>query len=692
MIRNIVEVLNWRGVMYNYKNPFAEFNSNTLSSQQIADLFAEPFDLFNISLSDIISEKSSIIFEGGRGTGKTMLLRQFSYNVQKVYTNKISFLEKIRNDKYIGIYFRVDNPLLRSFDLFANYSTDIKIVEKMFTHYFELTIFKEYIELVKLFMNDANIKIGDMKYKNMVIELSRLISEDQTIHKDDIDELLKFVIEQINYIWDYQSKKAIDIDDNLVFKPSCGMILYGRLTNEFCKCSCLKDLGIDDVCIMLLIDEFENFSEDLQKVLNTAMRFTKDYGARLRIGMRPNGFKTYDTLTVDDFVKEGRDYRKVEFGNPLINKSNNSLYPELLKKIAGKRLSLVPMLSGKNIVDFLGEDEDLEKEAKDIVRGQTKHLETYLQEINKVRIVFNKSAINIDSLSRLRDENPLYEMENLRLLLKGEDIEYVIKAFEDYKNNVDSPEREKFSNDYDKKYKLSFVFVLSSIYRKEKKKYYGFVDFCQLSSGIIGCFLGLCRHTFDLAYFKDNDALFSGKIDPNIQTDAACEYAYSERDMIQRIAKYGSKLQVFINNIGNAFSHVHKDIYIRYPETNSFPISKLNEENKKLIDLACTWSLIIKKPNAQDTKGNNNKQNIYILNRIFAPVFKISYRTRGGLNPITVNDDFFKTDFDPRCVLSKTNKRVEHMKGQQSDKMQISLFNDLDEINDNKNSVSEDIN
>jgi hypothetical protein len=55
----------------------------------------------------------------------------------------------------------------------------------------------------------------------------------------------------------------------------------------------------------LLIDEFENFSKEAQIALNTAMRFTKENGARLRIGMRPNGFKTFDTLTIDDFVKEG---------------------------------------------------------------------------------------------------------------------------------------------------------------------------------------------------------------------------------------------------------------------------------------------------------------------------------------------------------------------------------------------------
>lgn len=644
--------------MYNYKNPFAEYNSNIMSSELIAELFAEPFELFNIDPNAIKSEKSSIIFIGGRGTGKTMLLRQFSYNVQRIPDMSKPFIEKLKEEKYLGIYFRVDNPLLRSLDSFAIFNKDDKFSESVFTHYFELTIFKEYLEVIKIILKDLNIKKGDKTYKKIITELSGLVSCEEI---DDIDSLLEYVIEQINYIWFYQSQKAIDIDGNIHFTPKCGMILYGRLTNEFCKCEFLDVLGINDISILLLIDEFENFSKAQQKVLNTAMRFTKDYGTCLRIGMRPNGFKTYDTLSEEDYIKEGRDYRKAEFGNPLVFKKNNDLYPNLIKKIAAKRLALVPMFRGKDITDFLGEEENLEVEAKDIVKGGTKHIETYLKEINKVRTYKGQPKLNMEYISSLRNENPLYEMENLRLLLKGEGVEYVIKAFNDYKNHIVSPEGKKYSNDYDNKYKLTFVFVLSSIYRKEKKGYYSFNDYCQLSSGIIGNFLELCRRAFDLAYFKDYEALIEGRISNEVQTDAAYEFSYSERDMIQRIAKYGGALQVFIDNIGNAFSHIHKDLYMRYPETNQFPIGKLSPENMKLFELACMWSLIIKKKSPQNTNGKDTKEDVYILNRILAPFFKISYRTRGGLNPIEVTDEYFKKDFKPENIISPVSQRVRNM-------------------------------
>jgi len=175
-------------------------------------------------------------------------------------------------------------------------------------------------------------------------------------------------------------------------------------------------------------------------------------------------------------------------------------------------------------------------------------------------------------------------MENLRLLLKGETLDYVNKAFSDYLNGIQSEEQKKYLNDYDNKYKLLFVFVLCSIYQIERKGYYNFTDYCHLSSGIIGYFIELYRKAFEFAYFRGRESMFGGCISKKIQTDEAYEVVRSERDMIRRIAIYGGRLKIFIGNIGNAFNHIHKDMSMRYPETNLFPVNldSLSVENKKL--------------------------------------------------------------------------------------------------------------
>lgn len=644
--------------MFDYKNPFSEFDTNVMTAEQISELFTEPYDSFTIPESKIIEDKSPIIFIGGRGTGKTMLLRQFSYNVQKIIQSERNYLEKVKKTKYIGIYFRIDKPLLQSLSSLGRMVSLENFEESIFTHFFELTIFKEYLEIIKILEKDANLLMGNEALSTQILsELLSIFPLPQKVTCNSIDDLLQFVINEINYIWDFQSEKAIDIDNTVKFAPKCNLIFQGRLSDEFCRTKTFELLGLKDIAILLLIDEFESFSERQQTVINAAMRYNKEYGIRLRIGMRPYGFKTYDTVNSEDFIKEGRDYSKIEFDNPLVKKQNSKNYFELIKRVASKRLALVPMFVGKNIVEILGDDEDLESEAKDIVKGSTKHIEIYLKEINKLHK--HDKTLEVDSLKNIREDNPLYEMECLRLLLKGESLEYVEKALNDYKNKRKSAEAKKFSDDYDKKYKLSFVFVLCSIYKREKKAYYGFSDYCYLSSGVIGSFIELCRRAFDLAYFKDRVSLTQGVISKEIQTDAAYEYAYAERDMICRIAEHGKKLEIFINNLGNAFSYIHRDLYLRYPETNMFPVdSELSDENKTLLDIACRWSLIFKKPNVQDSSAQNNTRDMYILSRVFSPVFKISYRTRGGLNPIKkLTNDFFSSEFKPESVLKEKQTR-----------------------------------
>ena len=672
--------------MYNYRNPFSEFDSNVMSSEQISEFFTEPYDSFTIPESKIINDKSPIIFIGGRGTGKTMLLRQFSYNVQRITSNQ-TYLERVKNTGFIGVYFRVDKPLLQSLAVIGSLSTINNFEETIFTHFFELTIFKEYIEVLKILTSEAKISVGAESYSKIMNEMSNLIDPSRSMTFDDLDELLKYVIDEINYIWYYQSQKAIDIDDSVKFSPKCNLILQGRLSDEFCNTDVLSILGLDNISLLLLIDEFESFSEKQQMVINAAMRYNKNYGIRLRIGMRPYGFKTYDTVNSEDFVKEGRDYSKIEFDNPLVKKQNDDRYFELIKRITEKRLASVPMFLGKNIVDILGEEENLEEEAREIVKGKTKHFDVYLKEINRIRKP--DEQLSLDDIELFRDDNPLFEMECLRLLLKGESIEYVLSALNDYKNKVKSAAAKKFSDDYDKKYKLSFVFVLCSIYRKEKKGYYGFNDFCYLSSGIIGAFIELCRRAFDLAYFRDAVALGNGVISKEIQTDAAYEFSYAERDMIKRIAECGTKLDIFIKNIGDSFSYIHRDIHLRYPETNMFPVvANLNEDNQKLLDKACMWSLIIKKPNVQDPSGNGNTRDMFVLSRVFAPVFKISYRTRGGFNPIkTLTDEFFSQEFNPESVLKEKRVTREQVKEDRVKKLeessQLTLF-DVDVSGDDQ--------
>ncbi len=191
----------------------------------------------------------------------------------------------------------------------------------------------------------------------------------------------------------------------------------------------------------------------------------------------------------------------------------------------------------------------------------------------------------------------------------------------------------KYKLDYVDKYKLSLMFLLCSIYRKEKQ-YYSFNTFSFLSSGIVGQFIELCRRSFANAEWRDRVALLQeGKISREDQTRAAVDCSIAEKQQISRIEDYGGTISRFVEKIGNIFRGFHSDHRLRYPEVNQFAANidaVSDKELERALKAAIKWSVIQKKRTMHRSAPSEPLQDIYALNRIFSPSFQISYRTRGG--------------------------------------------------------------
>lgn len=653
-----------------YNNPFSDYNANTMDSRKIMDFWESPFEryLVGITEEEIAKENTAIFFTGGRGTGKTMLLKHFSISSQiaRAKMEDKAFEQILIEKGYIGIYIRFDTPLLVGFD---GLELSTEMWSAIFTHFFEMTICKSFLDaLTKLI--DMNVVSIDEE-NNLVQEVSKILGRDKV---KSILELADLLGEDINYVNQFKSEALFD---NIDFKPF-KLYTFGSLSFKIVniiKSVCPK---FKEVNFLLLLDEYENFMAFEQKIVNSEIKFSKDIA--FRVGMRPMGFHTFDTVSEVEFIKEHRDYRNVTFENPLIGKDDKG-YSEFLLGIAEKRLKNVSYFSNNKMIDirqFLGEREKIEEEAKKIVKGRDKHIKEYLKEIKKT-YAKNKIKFEIaeEQLNQLRcPENPLYEMQNMRMLLKPFDINYVIKAFEDYKNGTDSEEAHKYKNDYANKYKLSYLFVLRSIYKVETKQYYGFNDFAYLSSGIVGTFLELCRCTFQYAYFSDKEALLNGKISPEIQTKAALDVANSEFEQIQRISKYGNYVHQFTKNMGKRFAKYHVDKRISYPETNQFCLdSKKLQENSvedKVFKAAIMWSVIQKKKGMQQASIGKDDEEIYILNRIFSPIFQISVRTRGGFN-VEINEQEFTELIQRETEMGRIEEDVSEENGIEENE-QMSIF------------------
>lgn len=628
------ELSNWGDL---YKNPFSEFNANVMDSESILDYWCSPFRYmkFGFKEEELFQDKNTTIFMGGRGSGKTMLFKYSSYFTQwkKAEKSNLSVLQYFKAQGGAGHYIRIDGPLLRSF---AGFGIEDEVWNAIFTHYFELSVAKSYIDFLIQLESTNEISEKSISTK-FITKLSFLLTgEKKTLTcLTECQEQIEIYLDEVTHYRGMVPISPVKFETKRIFvsqKLSNGIpILANECIEEFEK----------NFRFVLFIDEFENYLEGQQQVINTLLRFNKQE-IGFRIGMRLEGYKTYATINPEEFIKEGRDYKKVVFEEYLIK---NKGYQDYLLAIAEKRLSSVPILKEKGFTDIksiLGANENLEKEAFSIV-GEKDHsrIFTYFK-------IKDKPA-----QKSLKAKNSLLTVLNCIWYNRGEKVEFINQSMTDYLNEVKNEPSIKYHNDYVNKYKYSLTIILCSIYR-DKKSYYSFNTLAFLSSGIVGHFIETCRRIFLLVEFeKLSDLLENGTIHPEIQTKAARDHAESELQQVRRIDKYGTKLYHLVQNLGNIFSAYHKDSKVRYPETNQFylEIGSLEPEEEKALVAAQKWSLIQRKPKLQKAAPGKGKSDLFTLNRVFSPLFEITYRTRGG-----INEDFSSAEFRTMLVELDTVK------------------------------------
>ncbi|MFY9620286.1 MAG: hypothetical protein WAQ99_10805 [Pyrinomonadaceae bacterium] len=599
-----------------YRNPFSGVNAVQLDPDSILEYWCNPFsyDLFSeIKEEDIFEDRINIVFMGGRSTGKSMFLRYWSYRVQMRAAERanLTLREVFKRNKGIGLYFRVDGPMLKSFQ---GYGLEEEHWRSVFTHYFELIVGRQFVEVLQLLQTNDSIR-NEIKQHDFVRRVCTQL---------DLD--VKSSLEELAYEFDDRIQEVDRFRGNVAFfkepfRPigrafASQSISFGIAEMMIETLPFFKDLNI-----VFLLDEYENFLKQQQVVINTLLKFTRPQ-IKFRIGMRLEGFRTFGTIDEEDFIMEGREYRKVVF-EEVLNKDLG--YHRFLDEVARKRLEAVPTLKEKGFTEIrsiFSQEENLEQEAVELVKGKPdRAYKEFLKRVPRDRM----------DLVRYQ-KNPLMELLNFIWLERGVAPEKTLKAMQDYLSKRRTDDAAKYRLDYVDKYKLSLMFLLCSIYKKPKQ-YYSFNTFAFLSSGIVGNFIELCRRAFAIAGWEDEQLETLGRVSKSFQSQAARDFSTDQLHQISRIEDYGGQISRFVKNIGNVFRDYHLDPKLRYPETNQFAMDLDSIQDRKLgaaMKAAIKWSVIQRKPNLQSKNPGEHLEDLYTINRIFAPSFQISYRTRGG--------------------------------------------------------------
>ena len=662
-----------------YKNPFDDYNANVLDPGMIMQYWCTPFStgaLKEVDETRLYTEKMPIVLQGSRGSGKTTILKYLSFPVQceRAIQSHISVREQIKKDSGVGFYLRCDDSFL---DMFKNVFSAIvqDAWQQCFKHYLELFFTKNILEMFsKIDYTDSisedillsELKLSyfgdDLDFKTLSAFTDYIDSELRYINRFKNEALFTNASFTPRHIWDFYDLSGLLINSIKLHLPEFKNTLF-----------------------LLLIDEFENLPIELQKMLNTLIKFCKP-GITMRVGRRSEKDKivTKETVNSVEYLREGHDYRLI----PLDYQGQDiqDLKPYLIG-IAEKRLAAFEGIDiSTNIVDILGDKENLDTECEEIINGRTTHLEYLLRANQTIAANDNlcRQIIQVISYPDNRIAETLCALWVARANEKSDlinDAQIAASAMHSYFEKTSHPLREKFANDYNNKYRHALTSIICAAYKKDKA-YYSFNTLSYLSEGNARTFINLCKSIIsDALFYEKNKFLSTGKISTESQRRAIKAYAIAEFNSVCSIIKDGKSIRNLILGIGNVLTDYHKDRMVRYPETTQFIYNPddLSETGCEIVDIAESWALINRRNETLRLSASIKQEGyLYTLNRVFAPIFNISVRIRGG-----VNISFSSEEIDQMIAGKKISKLAVTRKkhggatsalAQASDDGQISIF------------------
>lgn len=649
-----------------FKNPFDDFNASLIDTDKIVSFWCDPIVKGQnelLSVSNFFTQRMPFIIQGSRGSGKTMLFKYYSYDAQKIVAKQSgSIIEHLKKCGGVGFYFRCDAPFINSLRAVCNDGT-LEKWEDVFSYYMQLRVTLSVIDVLLDLEEEGELSLE--QYEQGILE--DISATYTTELPSTIKEFRRIVSKEIKVILEYKNL-SIFYDEEIKIDRKFGLasLTETLISNIRSHISELASLNF-----VLMVDEYEALPPELQISFNTMLKYANDK-LTLRIGRRTERNTETATINETEYLRINNDYLLVDLDENMPKGDSKKYFFD----VAQKRIDLILDKAEVDVKKLFGGAEDLLEECKNNATNKKEHIRQILKADASV------PADLIDEIVAIIEfpENPIMEMLNALWVIRNPDSDkikaayYSRQAMREFLERTDSPAAKKYRLDYESKYRYTLTVLLCTIYKK-KKMYYSFNTIVHLANGNTRVFINLCREIISDALFYEPDEFFDSlSVSPATQSNAIHKFSAKEFDDICSIIQYGDSIRKLISNLGNMFAEFHKDRKARYPETNQFLLDKLEleEMNSTTLNMALRWSMIVKKAVPQRLSLNINKRgDLYYINRIFAPLFNISYRTRGGFN-VAIE----KNEFANMCEGTYTPLAVSKMLGAKTNNSdeQMSLF------------------
>ena len=580
---------------------------------RLFELFSEP------SYFPRMTTPRPCILVGGRGTGKTTVLRGMSYQGQFELDNRDA--ERVPDWPYYGLYWRVATNKVAAFK--GPELSESQWIQ-YFGHYINLLMCVQVLRFLSWFQETTEISTDlDEDELEMVAASFGLTAPKSNMH------LLQLL-----------QRSLIGFEahiNNVADSTSPALSMQGApmsLLIEFVK----RQEIFAGKLFFFLVDEYENFEDYQQRLMNTLIKHSGELYS-FKVCVRELGWRVRNTLAENEYLISPADYSRIDINEML----QGPPFEEFSHKVCQDRLAVLAqgnhavMAEIRDLLPSITEEEEarllgIDEHNREILRE--------LREIGPTDIVENFSPMEIYLLGFWgRSHN-----QSLR------------EVFEDYKSNPRSW-RGRLNN-----YSHALLFTLHRGRPGIRKYYAGWDTFIQLSGGNIRFLLQLVEASF-ARHLREGHSL-NEPLSPAMQTNAAQTIGRANLTELEGMSVRGAQLTKLLLGLGRIFGIMAGSLEGHAPEVNQFEVvdtpgtTTRRDESSELLDAAVMHLALERHSGSKLASEGDIRDWDYMIYPIFAPFFNFSYRRKRKMN-LTPDHLLDLVDFSSRAIrriLAATNR------------------------------------
>ena len=599
--------------------------------EKLFDLFTQP-----TYWPELIGVRPCLLV-GGRGTGKTTVLRGLSFEGQRRLTGS-----SVKSWDFIGMYWRIDTSAVTAFRG-AGLAEDQWV--RLFGHYANLMLAQSVVDFLAWYLSTDEGSASPLLNDGHALE--RVC---RSLHLPSQPDLAAFAAVLEDAVIDYEA-----FINNVAGSDPPPLSMQGRPVQLLVQLM-QGDPELAGKPVFFLLDEYENLEDYQQRIFNTLIKHSAVGSFTFKIGMRETGHRERATLNPDEQLVEPADYAYIDIPRKL----KDGDFAAFAGRVCDERLARLRVRNGETggIVQLLPSVSEAEEADRLGIQERVEETHAALQH----------AGATPDELGAFARLEPLSAyLVAFWSEAQGKPIREVLAEA----MAAPAAWETRLGN-----YQHAMLFTVRKRVRGLQKYYAGWATFVQLADGNIRYLLQLVTEALSRQVM--GGASLTIPISAEVQTEAAQEIGRRNLQQLQGLAAEGAQLTKLVLSLGRIFQVMAARPEGHAPEVNQFRVNRTGAGATavdQLLTAAVMHLAVVRFPGDKMAGVSGETRDFdFQLHPVFAPFFVYSYRRKRRL--VIDADDVLRLISDPaptiRQLLARSNR--DELPGLPD---QLSLFRDF---------------